>query len=159
MSSVIKTTYFKTPLGELVLGSYEEKLCLCDWRYRKKRDSIDTRIKMGLKSDFKIDISDVIEETIKQLSQYFKKERTDIKENEKTKSVLVYPNPLSYGEILNLNGIEKNDRVVIRDVTGKEIARYAKGIQTLKVDSYKKGMYFLSVYSKENITTVKFIVK
>lgn len=77
MSSAIKITYYKSPVGELKLGSYDEKLCLCDWRYRKGRASIDTRIKRGLNSDFKIDKSEVTEEVIFQLSQYFKKERTE----------------------------------------------------------------------------------
>lgn len=71
----IKIQYFKTPYGELIIGSYGEKLCLCDWRYRKMRESIDKRIKTGLNSDFIEESSDVIENTKAQLTEYFTDER------------------------------------------------------------------------------------
>jgi len=74
---MIKIEYFKTPYGELILGSYEERLCLCDWRYRKMRVSIDNRIKAGLKDDYREESSDVIKETIVQFNQYFDGERTE----------------------------------------------------------------------------------
>jgi methylated-DNA-[protein]-cysteine S-methyltransferase len=69
--------YFKTPLGELVLGSFEEKLCLTDWRYRKMRESIDARIKKGLQSEYKEGCSEVIEATKEQLTDYFNGKRTN----------------------------------------------------------------------------------
>jgi len=77
MEGKIITSYFKTPVGELILGSFENKLCLADWRYRKMRESIDSRIKKGLKTDFEKGRSEVIEETISQLNQYFNKEKTE----------------------------------------------------------------------------------
>lgn len=73
----IKIQYFKTPYGELIIGSFEEKLCLCDWRYRKMRESIDKRIKKGLNSDFIEESSDVIENTKAQLTEYFTDERKE----------------------------------------------------------------------------------
>jgi len=71
----IQTTYFKTPLGELILGSMDHQICLCDWRYRKMRASIDERIQSGLQAVYVEEGSDIIEETKAQLSQYFKGER------------------------------------------------------------------------------------
>jgi len=71
----IQTTYYKTPFGELILGSMEHKLCLCDWRFRKMRSSIDERIQSGLKATYSEEGSDIIEETKAQLSQYFNEER------------------------------------------------------------------------------------
>lgn len=73
----IKIQYFKTPYGELIIGSFEDKLCLCDWRYRKMRESIDKRIKKGLNSDFIEESSDVIENTKAQLTEYFTDERKE----------------------------------------------------------------------------------
>ena len=52
MGKEITISYFKTRFGELILGSFEEKLCLADWRYRKRRDSIDKRIKEGLRAQY-----------------------------------------------------------------------------------------------------------
>lgn len=68
--------HYKTPVGEIILGSYQNKLCICDWKYRKMRSEIDSRIKKGLKSEFFEGSTPVIEETIIQLSEYFEKKRT-----------------------------------------------------------------------------------
>ncbi len=73
----ISIEYFKTPLGELILGSFEEKLCLADWRYRKMRESIDSRIKKGLRAEYKEEGSKVIEGAKEQLAAYFNGKRTD----------------------------------------------------------------------------------
>jgi len=63
--------YFTTPYGELILGSYQDQLCLCDWRYRKMRQAVDNRIKKGLQADFIESNSAVISQTIEQLEEYF----------------------------------------------------------------------------------------
>jgi len=73
---MIKIQYFKTSYGELIIGSFENRLCLCDWRYRKMRDSIDNRIKSKLNSEFVEESSEVIERCKIQLEEYFHKERT-----------------------------------------------------------------------------------
>ena len=73
----IQTTYYKTPYGELIMGSLNHHLCLCDWRYRKMRDSIDERIQSGLHAVYEKGESDIVEETKAQLSQYFKGERKE----------------------------------------------------------------------------------
>lgn len=74
-SNKIYISYFKTNYGELILGSFDEKLCLCDWRFRKMRDNIDNRIKKGLSlltlADFIEKETKIIIETKKQLSEYF----------------------------------------------------------------------------------------
>jgi methylated-DNA-[protein]-cysteine S-methyltransferase len=74
---LIITSNYKTPYGELIIGSLEDKLCLCDWRYRKMRNAIDKRIQSGLNLEYTDGNSDVIEETKKQLTQYFNQERTE----------------------------------------------------------------------------------
>jgi len=67
----ISVQYFKTKFGELILGSYDEQLCLCDWRFRKKRNAIDRRITKGLNAAYIEEKSAIIEETIWQLNAYF----------------------------------------------------------------------------------------
>jgi methylated-DNA-[protein]-cysteine S-methyltransferase len=71
----IAISYFKTSLGELILGSYKEELCLCDWRYRKMRNEIDNRIQKGLESQYIEDETLAIIETKKQLNEFFKSDR------------------------------------------------------------------------------------
>ncbi len=73
---MISVEYYLTPFGELILGSFDDKLCLCDWKYRKMRIQIDDRIKSELNADYAYKTSPVIEETIRQLQEYFSGERT-----------------------------------------------------------------------------------
>ncbi len=73
----IKIQYYKTPVGELILGSHDGKLCLCDWRYRKMRESIDNRIKKGLNTEYIVENSPVIDQTIAELKEYFNGKRSD----------------------------------------------------------------------------------
>jgi methylated-DNA-[protein]-cysteine S-methyltransferase len=67
--------YFKTPAGELILGSFENALCLADWRFRKVRSAIDSRIQTKLSAGYKEQDNDVLAETRHQLNQYFAGER------------------------------------------------------------------------------------
>jgi len=71
----LQTSYYKTPFGELILGSYQQQLCLCDWRYRKLRKSIDARIQSGLKAVYAKGGSDITQEAQAQLLQYFSGDR------------------------------------------------------------------------------------
>lgn len=76
MKQPIKIQYYKSPVGELIIGSYDEQLCVCDWRYRKMRTTVDSRIQKGLDADYEDGSSDAIAETISQLNQYFEKGRS-----------------------------------------------------------------------------------
>ncbi len=68
----IHIQYFKTPVGEMILGSYDNKLCMADWRYRKRRESIDTRVQKGLKAIFVEEESMVLNLAREELEAYFK---------------------------------------------------------------------------------------
>jgi len=72
----ISIHYHDTPFGELILGSFGEHLCLCDWRYRKMRTSIDRRILDGLDAGFQEDQTGTIRRAIHQLNEYFSGKRT-----------------------------------------------------------------------------------
>jgi methylated-DNA-[protein]-cysteine S-methyltransferase len=87
----ILTTSYKSPVGELILGAFQGRLCLCDWQYRRMRKAVDERIQKGLNADFlNFDLDsekksptsatdkdfrpeniEVIQEAIKQLDSYF----------------------------------------------------------------------------------------
>lgn len=68
---------FNSPIGPLLLGSYGEQLCLCDWTYRKMRAAIDKRITQRLGKDYLEGSSTVIEQGKVQLLEYFSGERKD----------------------------------------------------------------------------------
>ncbi len=76
----INTQYYQTSYGELILGSFDNKLCLCDWRYRKMRTAIDSRLWRGLEAEYVEKPDEVLNNTIQQLEEYFlaKRKQFDI---------------------------------------------------------------------------------
>ena len=77
VNGVIHIEYFKTDLGELVLGSYNDRLCLCDWRYRRMRSSVDKRIQDYLQATFEFQGSAIIEQAKSELNEYFQGNRKE----------------------------------------------------------------------------------
>ena len=71
MRPTIRIQYVDTPFGEVILGSFEQKLCLCDWRARMGRDRIDTRIRKGLRAEFEVAGTDLHDRARTQLGEYF----------------------------------------------------------------------------------------
>ncbi len=71
----INIQYYKTKIGELILGSYGKELCLLDFRYRKMRRTVDLRIKKGLDADFIENDDEVLMNTRAQLNEYLSGER------------------------------------------------------------------------------------
>jgi len=76
----IKISYWKSPLGELIIGIYDGMLCLCDWNHRKQRAALDLKIQRILKSSYHVQDDPLADRTIKQLTEYFegKREEFDI---------------------------------------------------------------------------------
>ncbi|MFK7756949.1 MAG: methylated-DNA--[protein]-cysteine S-methyltransferase [Flavobacteriales bacterium] len=74
---IISITYWKSPLGELILGVYDEMICVCDWRYRKSREAIDFRIKHILGAQYVVKADPVASKTITQLQEYFSGDRKE----------------------------------------------------------------------------------
>ncbi|MDM5264541.1 methylated-DNA--[protein]-cysteine S-methyltransferase [Sulfurovum sp. XTW-4] len=70
--NTISIQYFQTPVGEMILGSYDDKLCMADWRYRKGRESIDRRVQKGLHAIFVEEESEVLNLAKEELEAYFK---------------------------------------------------------------------------------------
>ncbi len=60
----------------MILGSYDNKLCMADWRYRKTRNSIDRRVQKGLNATFIEEESSVLKLAKEELEAYFKGLRT-----------------------------------------------------------------------------------
>ncbi len=66
---------YNTVFGDLLLGDFQGKLCLCDWYYRKHRERIDQRIQKNLNSSYVSGNSTVLEQTIVQLEEYIQGQR------------------------------------------------------------------------------------
>ena len=75
-TNVIKIQRYHSPCGDLMLGSFEDKLCLCDWAAESHRDIVDRRLRKVLKAGYEESTSDVIQEAMSRLDEYFNGERT-----------------------------------------------------------------------------------
>jgi len=75
--NAINIQYDKTKIGELILGSFEGKLCLLDFRYRRMRKTVDHRIKKGLNADFVEKDDGVLKKTREQLDAYLNGDRKE----------------------------------------------------------------------------------
>ena len=73
----IHISTYKSPVGELIIGELDGQICLCDWKHRKKRRSIDRRIKGLLGGQFVEENSPIIERAKEQLTEYFEKKRQE----------------------------------------------------------------------------------
>ena len=67
----IKITRYQSPVGEMLVGSYGDKLCICDWMVEKRRGTIDRRIQRHLNARYEEGTSDIIERAIGELEEYF----------------------------------------------------------------------------------------
>lgn len=73
----IITRKYESPCGTLMLGSFGDKLCLCDWQVEKHRDHVDNRLRRILEAEFEEGTSAVIDRAILQLEEYFNGKRQE----------------------------------------------------------------------------------
>lgn len=68
---VIRVRSYYSPCGELLLGAFEGKICLCDWQVEKHRDHVDRRLQRMLHARFEEGASELIDRAAGQLDEYF----------------------------------------------------------------------------------------
>jgi methylated-DNA-[protein]-cysteine S-methyltransferase len=73
----INIQYYKTKIGDLMLGSYANKICVLDFPYRKKRSAVDKRLQRGLNATFIENDDEILIETRKQIDEYLSGERKE----------------------------------------------------------------------------------
>lgn len=76
----IITRKYQSPCGTLVLGSFGNRLCLCDWQTEKHREHVNNRLRRLLDAEFSDGTSAIIDRAISQLDEYFdgKRQNFDI---------------------------------------------------------------------------------
>ena len=67
----ILTMTYHSPCGDLLLGSYEEALCLCDWASKPKRAVTDAMIRRLSEAEYIAMPSEVTRLAARQLDEYF----------------------------------------------------------------------------------------
>ena len=75
--NMIYIQYYKTKIGELILGSFNNKICLLDFRYRRMRSTVDNRIKKELNAEYLEQDNSILKETRKQIDEYLIGERVE----------------------------------------------------------------------------------
>lgn len=122
--NIIKIKHYKSTCGVLTLGSFKDRLCLCDWQVEKHRDIINRRLQRMLNAEFEEGTSEVIEKAAGQLDEYFAGQRrefdiplmfvgTDFQKtvwNELLK--IPFGQTVSYGEMARRIGMPKAVRAV-----------------------------------------------
>lgn len=76
MNNII-TRVYDSPCGTLILGSCNDKLCLCDWQSGKHREQAVNRLRRLLDAEFMVGTTPVIEAAVAQLDEYFARMRHD----------------------------------------------------------------------------------
>lgn len=71
MGKKIFTMRYSSPCGELLLGSFADKLCLCNWTTEKHPGRIDKRLKTTLHAEYEETQTDITIEAARQLDEYF----------------------------------------------------------------------------------------
>ncbi len=72
---VVDIQYYKSSVGELIVGIFDNQVCLCDWRYRNMRASIDKRIQQVLDATYREVKHPLHQEVLHQFQEYFEKKR------------------------------------------------------------------------------------
>lgn len=67
----IHIQYYDSPCGEIVLASMGDELCLCDWNEMPCAERNKHRLVKYMNAVFRVETSDVLEQTKKQLDEYF----------------------------------------------------------------------------------------
>lgn len=67
----IHIQYYNSPCGEMVLASMGNELCLCDWNEMPCAERNKHRLTKYMNAEFKVETSYVLEQTKKQLDEYF----------------------------------------------------------------------------------------
>ncbi len=75
--NIIYIQKYISPCGEMILGAFDEKLCLCDWVGGYRRDVINRRIQRRWNAVFEEKSIAVLQSTVEQLDEYFNGWRTN----------------------------------------------------------------------------------
>ena len=67
----VNIQYYNSPCGEIILASVGDELCLCDWNEMPCAERNKLRLLRYIKAELKIETSSILEQTKKQLDEYF----------------------------------------------------------------------------------------
>ena len=121
----ISTQTYLSPYGEITLGSFDTRLCLCNWSDKKNKTAVENRLKKYLEVNNFIQSSNALLTTAaEQLDAYFKSKLTHFdlplilagsdfqKQVWRTLQTIPYGHTTSYLELAQRIGKDKAVRAV-----------------------------------------------
>lgn len=135
--NVIRTKRYESPCGVLLLGSFGDRLCLCDWQVERHRDHVDRRLRRTLRAEFEEGTSEVTAWAERQLDEFFAGRRRTFDVpllfvgTEFQKAVwnflptIPFGTTISYGEMARRLGVPKAVRAVANANGANSISLFA----------------------------------
>ncbi len=77
--NIIYYQYYEAPCGELVLYSFNGRLCMCNWANSHDQSSASLALRRELKAEFEQKPTEVIREARHQLTAYFRRKTQTLK--------------------------------------------------------------------------------
>lgn len=148
---IIVTKSYASPFGILRLGSFGDRLCLCDWQTEKHSDHIDRRLQRILHAEFEEDTSEVLEKAERQLNEFFDAQRMEFDVpllfagTDFQKTVwnwlleIPYGKTVSYGEMARKIGMPKAVRAVANANGANAISVFAPCHRVIGSDNSLTG--------------------
>lgn len=147
----IITRTYASPCGTLILGSYRDRLCMCDWLVENHRERVDRRLHRILRTEFEEGKSAVTERAEAELDEYFAgvRHQFDIPllfvGTEFQKKVwndllsIPYGKTISYGEMARRMGLPRAVRAVANANGANSISIFAPCHRVIGSDGRPTG--------------------
>ena len=137
MKNLIHIQPYCSPCGDLLLGSYDGRLCLCNWTAEKHPGRVDRRLRRVFTAEYAEGGSDVTRKAARQLDEYFARRRrtfdvpllfagTPFQKAVWTELLKIpYGHTVSYGELARRLGLATAVRAVANASGANAISLFA----------------------------------
>lgn len=71
MDKHITTRAYHTPFGVLILGSFDDRLCMCDWEQRRNRETVCRKLSAMLGASYREGDNRLLQSAAEMLDRYF----------------------------------------------------------------------------------------
>lgn len=168
--NTIKIREYESPVGTLLLGSFNDKLCICDWQNNKHRTAADNKLKRVLNVELREGTSQVIEQAASELDEYFAGKRCEFDVplmfvgTEFQKKVwnellhIPYGTTISYSEIARRIGKPKAVRAVANAIGANRISIFAPCHRIIGSNGYITG-YAGGLHAKHFLLSLESLYK
>lgn len=122
--NIISVWHYCVPCGELLLGSFGERLCMCNWTVEKHPGRVERRLRERLGAEFAERETEVVRAAARELDEYFAGRRrsfdvpllfagSDFQEKVwRGLADVPYGETVTYGELAQMLDVPKSVRAV-----------------------------------------------